>query len=1084
MSITILLADDHALFRKGLRLLLEEEPDMSVVGEAGDGREAIERVRELSPDVVVMDISMPDLNGIEATQQILSDSPQTKVVALSIHAGKRYVRDMLSAGAAGYILKDSVPEEMINGIRKVMGNDVYLSSVITGVVVSELIEGGIKKRYFEAPYQWAADEAAAILRTKLHRPPVDSNHVQRPHLLERLDQHRRRPLTLVSAPAGYGKSFLISSWLESCDIPGAWVSLAESDNDLRTFTAYFIAAVDTIIAGACRNTQALLNAIELTPIAAIATSLLNELELIEQPFILVLDDYQHISDESVRELLSELLHHPPHAMHLVLIGRRDPALPISRLRAKGLVTEIRTQDLRFTVAETETFFNRALELQIDPAIAIALEKKTEGWVTGLRLAAIAMRHRGDIDPRLLKPQADALYVMEYLFNEVFCHLPPEVNLYLLGTAILDRFCGPLCEAVCVPGVDSLTCEFGGWNFITWLKRENLFLISLDNEGRWFRYHHLFRKLLVKQLKRHCSAEQIDALHAQASAWFAENGLIDEGLKHSLAAGDIATAMDLIARHGHQLMDDQQWPRLKRWMDMLPRDRVEQDPELLIFEAWMSHIRHDLSHMTYCLEKVEAMIATSPPDDQVKVAQIRGHFDALHSFLHCYMAADGKRALLQSKRGCEGIPRQHKRALAFARLFRAGAYQMVGNLDSGLSSLQKAMRDTASQDYSYHSLYLVYHCFLYWIDADLIALRRTAERSLMIPKAHQLPETISYGLYFLGVADYHQNELQIAEEKLITVIKDFYTYNTVNFAYSSFVLALIYQAQGQPDKAREINGALMDFAIDTNNTSIQNLAMASRAELALRQERLSVASQWLKGFRAKPFLPPYRSYMPQMTAVKILLAQDTTDSRRQAADLLNQLNTFFTSIHNNCFRIDALALQALLHDARGEDSAAVEKLSQALDLAEPGGFIRLFVDLGPRMADLLKQLQKQKVAVDYIGKLLAAFRNDEHQAMPDATDHQGSSPPLRSPSSRSTFHTFKSAGTSTAFQPLVEPLTHRELDVLELLVQRLSNKEIAERLFVSPETVKGHLKNIYQKLDVGKRREAVEKAMALEILTGR
>jgi LuxR family maltose regulon positive regulatory protein len=241
---------------------------------------------------------------------------------------------------------------------------------------------------------------------------------------------------------------------------------------------------------------------------------------------------------------------------------------------------------------------------------------------------------------------------------------------------------------------------------------------------------------------------------------------------------------------------------------------------------------------------------------------------------------------------------------------------------------------------------------------------------------------------------------------------------------------------------------------------------------------------LKGFRAKPFLPPYRSYMPQMTAVKILLTQDTTDSRHQAADLLNQLNTFFTSIHNNCFRIDALALQALLHDARGEDSAALKKLSQALDLAETGGFIRLFVDLGPRMADLLKRLQNQKVAVDYIEKLLTAFRDDEHHPMPDAIDHLSPSASLRSSSFNSNVRVSTSPFQTSIAQVLPEPLTHRELDVLELLVQRLSNKEIAAKLFVSPETIKKHLNNIYQKLDVGKRREAVEKAIALEILTGR
>jgi LuxR family maltose regulon positive regulatory protein len=512
------------------------------------------------------------------------------------------------------------------------------------------------------------------------------------------------------------------------------------------------------------------------------------------------------------------------------------------------VTEIRTQNLRFNKIETATFLTRMLETQIDSSTAAALKEKAEGWVTGLRLAALSMRHRGDLNPKLLEPQADAQYVMEYLFAEVFSLQPPEISQYLLGTAILDRFCGPLCEAVCVPGDDPFTCEYGGWNFIAWLKKENVFLIPLDPGGRCFRYHHLFQRLLVNQLKRHCSTKEINDLHVQASAWFFENDLIEEGLQHSLAAGEIPRAMQMVARHGHSLMNNQQWPRLGRWINMLPRDCVEHDPELLMLEAWISHIRHDLSHMAICLEKVETLISTSTPNDSVNMEQIRGHFDALHSFQHYYMNADGESALMQSKRACERIPRQHKRAFAFAQLFRAGAYQMVGDLENGLSSLQKAMANNTSQDFSYQSLYLVYHCFLYWIDADLIALRRTAERSLMLDKEHQLPETISYGLYFLGVAHYHQNELHIAEEKLTAVIKDFYTYNTTTYAHSSFVLALIYQAQGQPDKAGEISSALIDYAIDTHNTFIQDLAMAFRAELALRQGRLSVASQWLKRFR--------------------------------------------------------------------------------------------------------------------------------------------------------------------------------------------------------------------------------------------
>jgi LuxR family maltose regulon positive regulatory protein len=253
-----------------------------------------------------------------------------------------------------------------------------------------------------------------------------------------------------------------------------------------------------------------------------------------------------------------------------MVGRRDPALPIFALRAKGQVTEIRTQELRFTKAETAEFLEQFAGIEINPSTAGALEEKIEGWVTGLRLAALSMRHRGNLDPSLLEPQVDAQYVMEYLFNEVFSRQPPEVSQYLLGTAILDRFCGPLCEAVCVPAAEPFTCEFGGWEFVAWLKKENLFLISLDAQNRWFRYHHLFRKLLVNQLNRRCGAEEIKALHAQASAWFFENDLIEESLRHTLAAGDAETAGSLVARFGHQLMNNQQWVRLERCLHLLPR----------------------------------------------------------------------------------------------------------------------------------------------------------------------------------------------------------------------------------------------------------------------------------------------------------------------------------------------------------------------------------------------------------------------------------------------------------------------------------------------------------------------------------
>jgi LuxR family maltose regulon positive regulatory protein len=858
----------------------------------------------------------------------------------------------------------------------------------------------------------------------------------------------------------------VSCWLQECSSPHAWVSLDKNDDDLHLFLNYFLAAVQTMFPDAVSETMTLVNAPTLPPLSVLTGSLVNELDLIEQDFILVLDDIHLIREESVYKLLTELLRHPPPSMHLVLIGRRDPNLPLASLRAKKQVSEVRLLDLRFTMEETAEFLQIELGRKINEAQTATLAEKSEGWVTGLRLACLSMLHRSDLDPKLLEPHVDAQFVMEYLFTEVFSRQPPEISQYLMGTAILDRFCGPLCEAVHAPDFDSSTREVGGWDFIAWLKKEHVFLIPLDTENRWFRYHHLFQRLLGNQLKRHFSTEEINVLHSRASAWFAEEGLIEEALEHALAAGDVPTATKLVAGHGHQLMDDQQWPRLERWLNMLPRDSLEENPEMLLFRLWSNHMRtagFDVSALASQLENIENLISTLPPNGSVKVEQIRSHCDALRSFQH-FISADGKTALKHARSACENIPIHHKRARLRAHIFQVGSYQMVGDLETGLSLYYKGVQENPNLSTGDQAMYLANLCFIYWIDADLISMLQTSENTLKIAEDHRISEAIAFSLYFSGIACYHQNDLQSAEEKLARLVKDFYMYMQVVHSHGSFCLSLIYQAQGQPDKARERNRKMMQYAMDTGNQMVLRTTQAFEAELALRQGRIPEASNWAERFHPKPFLPPFAFYMPQLTLVKILLAQDTSDSRGRAADLLDQLHDFLASIHYKKSLIEVLALQALLHDTLGDGPLAQEKLATALALAEPGGFIRLFVDLGPQMADLLKRLQEQDVAVDYIEKLLVAFRDDEQVLVQDVSGEAKA--PL---------------ALSAKPQPLEDSLTNREIDVLELLVHRLRNKEIAEKLFLSPETVKGHLKSMYQKLQVSNRREAVEKAKALGIL---
>jgi ATP/maltotriose-dependent transcriptional regulator MalT/ActR/RegA family two-component response regulator len=529
MAPTVLLVDDHALFRKGLRLILEEQGGFRIVGEAGDGREAIDRVRALTPDVVIMDITMPDFNGIDATRQIVSEVPSTKVVALSIHEGTEFVEEMLLAGAAGYILKDSVPQDLVIGIKKVIQGEVFLSPTITGIVVAQY-----KKLMTRSPSRAQIKICSPILRTKLHRPKLFPDLVPRPDLVARLDELQRRPLTLVSAAAGYGKSTLASMWLDAWDGPYGWITLDEEDNDLRNFLNYMLAAINDTYPEACDSTRSLLQAPELPPVSVLSRYLLNDLDQIDDPFLLALDDYHLIREAAVHDLMVAFVTHPPRNLHLMILTRRDPPLLTSMLRGRGQVNEIGTADLLFSEAETTACLTNILGISVDAKMAATVHEKLEGWPAGMRLMSQSLKHSKNRDLLLAGLKGSFTTIVDYLMVEVLSQQPEEVVRLMVTTALLDQFCAPLCDALLGSDAAPWSGELNGNEFIARLQMDNLFLIALDTENRWFRFHHLFQELLQNQVNQHCRPEEIAAIHSRADAWFAENDIIDEAIKHPRA----------------------------------------------------------------------------------------------------------------------------------------------------------------------------------------------------------------------------------------------------------------------------------------------------------------------------------------------------------------------------------------------------------------------------------------------------------------------------------------------------------------------------------------------------------------------
>ena len=901
------------------------------------------------------------------------------------------------------------------------------------------------------------EPSTPILQTKLYRPPVTPDVVPRRRLHAQLDQGRRRSLTLVSAPAGYGKSTMVSHWLETLDEPHVWLSLDETDGDLRVFLTYVIAAVRTIAPAACPETLSSVNADVLPEVPALARRLINELDAIEIPFILALDDYYTVREPVVHELINELLEFPPRPLHLVLISRRDPPLPMSRLRARGALTEIRITDLRFTAAETAELLKASIPAPVAEGALERLHERAEGWIVGLRLAILSLDRANDVDSFLERIKSHTHQVQDYLVSEVLAHQRPEIQELLLSTSILDRFCAPLCDALSVTGSEPQAGALGGEDFIHWLEKAGLFCIPLDEQHEWFRYHHLFQEILQRRLRQSRSQAEVVALHSQASDWLEREGWIEEALHHALKGPGSVEAGQLIARQRHEIVNRELWHQLNRWLQSLPGDVIDHSPQLLMLQGWSAENRYRLGELCSVLDRIGSMLAAGAVDDV-----IRGEHDALSSFRH-YLTADAQRAIGHAENALIMLPKEYLAERGYAMIILAAACQMAGELDRAHDVIHGAMADTSFQADTFQARLLIALCFVYWMEGDLAALQRTASRYYELGERHDLAETTCAARYFLGTAHYQQGDMVQAERVLASVASEEDSANVLTYSNGAFALAMIYQATGREQEARKLAERTTNQLAAANNSLLLPGAWAFEAEIALLQGRDADAVRWAQGYDPEPFYPMYQFRAPQLTLVKVFLAEDSVTSSQRAGELLSRMQEFVARTHNRRFLIEVLALEALLQDAEGDEAAALATLGRSISLAWPYGQVRVFADLGPALLKLLGRLEVNREAQGFVHRTLTAA---QHGGPEPAT---GTAMPHRD------------AGPAGVWQPIIEPLSPRELEILGLLADRLSNKEIATRLIISVGTVKRHCENIYRKLDVRGRREAVAKALRLQIL---
>lgn len=912
-----------------------------------------------------------------------------------------------------------------------------------------------------------------ILTTKLYIPPPRSDLIPRPHLIERLEEGLRLggKLTLVSAPVGFGKTTSVTEWLHKAEHPFTWLSLDEGDNETTRFFAYLIAALQQVDKNIGATLSTLLETPQPPGMDVLMTTLVNDISAVATTFVLVLDDYQVIDKPDVHQAIVFLLEHQPHPMHLVIITREDPPLPLSRLRVRRLMTELREGDLRFTQEETVTFLNQAMGLTLTPEEVAELEAQTEGWVAGLQLAALAlqgaMSTQGQQDPSgfIQSLTGSQRYILDYLTEEVLRQQPEPIRDFLLHTSILQRLCGPLCDAIL--GKDGeeqgdrrelfATPQHpaSGQEILEYLERANLFIVPLDGERRWYRYHHLFSDLLRYYLKQKIGSPGLIELHRRACAWLARHDLKADAIQHAIAAGDFDRTADLIEEIADIMINRGSVTTLQNWIGALPDGLLQKRPFLCVIHAWTYHAGGQRDAVEPRLREAElALQALGRPDGDPYVSDLRGHI----AVMRASQARHHNNLPLFFHYAAEALDLLAEDNLMVRTTVEANL-GLAYMLEVDLKSAERFLREAQSLGQASGNVISALNC-VGFLAAIYIAqgqlrqaarlCRQTIDRHL---KDYRTPlPTLGHVHANLARILYEWNDLEAAAahlEQAIVLGERTRLPSTVRFRAS--MLAWIKQIQNSDPITlpRQIATIADREANDVDDVDFT----AWRIRMWLAQNNVAAAISWAEAYRADEVKPQVWRPYGDLALARVYLTQQEFEL---ALEHLAQIRQTAQEVGGKGWLIEALILETLTLQAMGNTDRALTALAQALALAEPEGYIRIFVDEGTPVVRLLYGALRQNIAPKYAGKLLAAFSDSELE--------RG-----------------EQAKRLSIESQLVEPLTEREMEVLQLIAEGLSNREIAQQLFLSLSTVKVHTHNIYGKLGINSRTQAIGRAKTLGIL---
>ncbi len=913
-----------------------------------------------------------------------------------------------------------------------------------------------------------------ILPTKLYIPTTRSDLVLRPHLLRKLDEGLKPGfrLTLVSAPAGFGKSTLVSVWARQMGLPVAWLACDESDNDPIRFWNYFLAAIQTVDPELGKKLAALVQSSPVLPIDVLITSLVNEISFSSKPFCIILDDYHLIEEETIHKNIDFLLDYLPAVVHLIIVTRVDPSLHLARRRGRAELCELRAVDLRFTKAETADLLNQIMRLDLDQRDLNALESRTEGWIVGLQLAALSLQGRHDAHAFISAFEGDDRYIADYLVEEVLNRQPEHIRDFLLETSILHRMNGVLCDA--------LTGGHNSQAILNTLENANLFILPLDNRREWFRYHQLFAKLLRQYLVQKKGAESVATLFHRSMDWHVQNGLIDEAVEYALEGGEFNTALGLMAQIIEDMFARNEFVTILRWAEALPESLLIYTPGLCLGFGWAAIATSQPKKAEYFIKLVEKHVGISV--DQ---------FIALDSAKQQALTAENLAALIEltvqqarvaiDENEISPILDTYSHILPYLTedrsedafifnppsnlrgpmiLIVALANELQGNLREAESGYHEAVQLGKNlNNFPIVAQGLAHLGQVKTLQGFLNLAEETFKEAMdySIRQFGQVTGFFGNSMIGMGNLAYERNDLKEAQRLLdggLILAKLLNDWQGILPGLTG--LAKLRMAEGDPAGAFEIVYELIELSHNYPEI-VFTIAEGLRAQLLIEQKWFEEVELWvrLRGYSIKtdPSILPVEH---ALVLARFWFAQKQFEHAHR----------FLTELQKNAEECEEwgrwiliLAMDALVLDAMEFHTEALMVLHKSLRWAESESFVRTFVDLGVPMRNLLSQSANSKdfeALHEYIEQLLAAFDIQKEAFMETPT-------------------------ATPARKPLPDALSDREIEVLGLMATGASNLEIAQEFVITINTVKKHISNIFSKLGVKTRIQAVERARNLGVI---